>query len=79
MNDQQNFDHISSEIMSIFIANKLNLNMIYFYLSTSLCSFSYAVKKDLKEILSDIEIIYKSLPPPIEDIDDNADQQSNRS
>jgi hypothetical protein len=79
MQEQTNIDQITQEIFSVFIRHKISLDMIYFFLTRFACYYSQVLNKSLDEIKSDIEIIFKSLPPPIEDIDDNADKQSNCS
>ena len=76
MNEQPNFDQIYSEIMMIFITHKLKLDVIYFSLIQLLCSYSKVVNVNIDRIKNDIEMIFKTLPPPIEDSDDNPDQQS---
>jgi hypothetical protein len=76
MKDQPNFELITQDLISVFISHGLNLDMIYFILAQNLCGYSNAMNKTIDQIKEDIEIIYKSLPPPIEEIDDNPDEQS---
>ncbi len=77
MNENHNLEQITQELISLFISHKLSLDMIYFTLTQMTCAFSQALNKNIDQIKSDIEIIFKSLPPPIEELDDNPDQQSN--
>ncbi len=77
MNENQKIDpsQLTQEVMSLFISHKLSLDMIYFFLTQFLSLYSQALGFDLDKIKSDLEIIYKSLPPPIEEIDDHTDKQ----
>lgn len=75
--ENTNFEQLTQEILSLFISHKLNLDMIYLFLMQSVCHFSFAMNKDIDKIKSELEIIYKLLPPPIEDINDDPNQQSN--
>jgi hypothetical protein len=62
---------IQIQICQIFIANKINLDMIYYILGTQFCQFASIVNKDMSATLQDIELMYKLLPKPIEAIDEH--------
>jgi hypothetical protein len=79
MKENPNFQQITQEMISLFISHELNINMIYFILAQNLCCYSQAMNKNADQIKEDIEIIFNSLPPPIEELDDDANQQSNCS
>lgn len=76
MNEEKNYEKLNSEIISIFLKHNLNLNMIYSFLAQTLCFYSHALNRDVNKVKDDIEIIFKSIPPAIEEINDDPNEQS---
>jgi len=67
-------DEFSTSLIKFIEKHNLNLNVVYSLLLGYGCSIYKTCNSDIQNLLKDIENIYASLPPPIEDIDDNTNQ-----
>lgn len=63
-------DDIFVEIVQSFVKRGFNIEEMYFISGSHFCRIASLLGKPLEQIISDIEITFKSLPPPIEENDE---------
>ena len=64
-------DDIFVEVVQLYVSKGYNLDQMYFISGSHFCRVAAAMNKPVEQIISDIALTFKSLPPPIEETDES--------
>lgn len=59
------------KVMNIFLTGGMSIDQIYWFTGSLFCRFATSINRPLEQIIADIEVTFKSLPPPIEENDES--------
>jgi tagatose-1,6-bisphosphate aldolase non-catalytic subunit AgaZ/GatZ len=69
-----NNETVFVEMMQLLADKKIPLEMMYFYLGSMFCRIAQTINRPIGQVLADIELSFKSLPEPIEEIDEQPNE-----
>lgn len=59
------------ELMQVIVKRQFPIELSYFVVASTFCRLAQAMGRTVEQIISDIEVTFKSLPQPIEDKDES--------